>query len=115
MESDLPTKRNRVAVLRRPVLRSINQRPDDEVTLYFVQCETTKLIKIGLTTGLRTRLSTMRGCCPTVLTLLAHFEGTRSQEAELHRRFAAHRAHREWFYPDQEILSYIEQLSLKVA
>ena len=108
-------KRVRIATNRRSVLYTIRHKPDDPRTIYFIQCETTGLIKIGLANDVRSRLSTMQGCCPTKLNLIAHFDGLRSQERELHLRFAEHKARGEWFKPAPDILEYIVGLNFHAA
>jgi hypothetical protein len=42
------------------------------------------------------------------LTVLAAFPGSRSEERELHKRWAHHRITREWFRPAPEILAAID-------
>lgn len=78
--------------------------------IYFVQGQRTGMIKIGHSDVVKTRLTTLRTGSPERLRVLALMDGTRHDEQELHRRFAAHRSHGEWFHPRDELLLFIERL-----
>jgi hypothetical protein len=60
-------------------------------------------LKIGVTTNVRSRMTSLRGSSPVPLDLLAHINGGRTLEAHLHERFRAHRLHGEWFEDRPEI------------
>lgn len=48
--------------------------------------------------------------CPFPITVLAYMPGGLDEESELHKRFAAFRAHGEWFHATDELLAYIEEV-----
>ena len=88
---------------------STRERKEARGTVYFIQDED-GFIKIGFTTNLDQRLSSLRTAARQRLTLLATEEATAQRERDLHRRFAAHRVRREWFRPDLELRSLIDSL-----
>lgn len=71
------------------------------MTIYFVQGENFGPVKIGYTSALdaRDRLSQLQTGSPVRLVLAAQRPGSHHDERELHRRFAQHRLHGEWFTP----------------
>lgn len=77
--------------------------------VYFVQAETLGLIKIGAASTVGSRLCNLQVGSPNRLKLLAVMfsENALLLEAELHGRFAKHRAHGEWFRPVPELLAFI--------
>jgi hypothetical protein len=78
--------------------------------IYYIQVG--KLIKIGHTESLRSRLSAY----PPDARLLATEPGTVSTEAQRHREFAADLRHRrEWFAPSSALLAHIAALKSKAA
>jgi hypothetical protein len=77
-----------------------------EPIVYFIACGD-DLIKIGHTTNLRSRLSALRTATPKELRVLLAIPGTRDDEQELHRKFEAHRAGREWFSRCDAIAEFI--------
>src|SRR4030095_5826505 len=81
--------------------------PKARTRIYFIQCQTTKRIKIGLATDIPVRLAVIQALCPTQLILLTSIQGSHWAEAELHRRFADARLHGEWFSPVPELLCLI--------
>ena len=77
-----------------------------EPIIYFLACGD-YLIKIGHTTNLPSRLRSLRTATPKELRVLLVIPGTRDDEQELHRKFDAHRAGREWFFRCDAILEFI--------
>jgi hypothetical protein len=77
-----------------------------EPIVYFIACGDA-LIKIGHTTNLRSRLRSLRTATPKELRVLLVIPGTRDDEQELHRKFEAHRAGREWFSRCAAITEFI--------
>ena len=77
-----------------------------EPIIYFIACGD-DLIKIGHTTNLPSRLRSLRTATPQELRVLLVVPGTRDDEQELHRKFAAHRAGREWFSRCDAITEFI--------
>lgn len=86
----------------------VKQRPKTPV-VYFIRAET-GLIKIGHTNYIASRMVTLVGQSPVTLELLATVHGSQMDERAYHARFAAHRAHGEWFEPAPAILEEIARL-----
>lgn len=76
--------------------------------IYFLQCQTTKLIKIGITNNVKNRVTDIQVSCPTKLVLIGSVPGHRSFEYSLHQRFADARVRGEWFSPVPELLEFIK-------
>jgi Meiotically up-regulated gene 113 len=83
-----------------------NEMAAREPIVYFIACGD-DLIKIGHTTNLRSRLRSLRTATPKELRVLLVIPGTRDDEQELHRKFEAHRAGREWFSRCNAITEFI--------
>lgn len=77
--------------------------------IYFFQAEGVGHIKIGFTDGTDAsfRLADLQTGSPVPLRLLGTMPGTADDEKNLHRRFAAHRVHGEWFLPVPDLLALI--------
>ena len=81
-----------------PPARIVNPR---QGTVYYVQVGSH--VKIGWTADMETRMRN-----PPNSTLLAQHPGTRKDEAQMHRRFAADRTHgREWYVPSASLTRHI--------
>lgn len=78
--------------------------------VYFAQAVSGGPIKIGVSRDISARLATLQTGSPLILRILGFQEGSRAIEAALHRRFAAHHVHNEWFEPCEALLGYIEGL-----
>lgn len=91
------------------VLRS-NEVQANYTRLYFMGIEPAGPVKIGITYDITRRLRHIQMACPYEVSLIADFPGSRSIEAELHRRFAAHRMKGEWFNRVDEIMDEIDRL-----
>jgi len=69
------------------------------------------LVKIGRTSNVRVRLRKLQKTSPVELQLLLVLrrgsDDAKTLEAELHRRFAEHRRHGEWFEPHPNLLNFI--------
>lgn len=82
--------------------------------IYFIQCQSTQLIKIGFTEGdPEHRLGSLQTGSAAGLLLLFTMPGGRDQEKELHKQFLASRERGEWFRPTHEVLSFIVGESAK--
>ncbi len=77
----------------------------NQILTYFIQAYPSGLIKIGITTNIDQRFSGLTSGCSEKLQILGLFSGDR--EREFHKKFAAHHAHHEWFFPGEPILSFI--------
>jgi hypothetical protein len=62
-----------------------------------------KLVKIGFTENLRTRLSAISSHSPVPLEFVGHMPGGRELELHLHERFAASHFSGEWFVETDEM------------
>lgn len=74
---------------------------DARTHVYFV--EGAGLVKIGFAARATHRFFSMLTGCPIPLSLLASMRGGPTVENQLHRRFAADRAHGEWFRRSPEL------------
>jgi hypothetical protein len=90
--------------------RSADPRPAVPTFVYFLQRESGGAIKIGVAGDIKKRMSALQTAFPDRLRVLGTQSGGRDEETALHRRFAAHRLHGEWFAPAPELLAYIEGL-----
>jgi len=76
--------------------------------IYFIQENTSFLIKIGYTNGDgANRIKALQTGNPNTLTVLAEIPGTMEEEKQLHARFAADRVAGEWFKPSPGLLRYL--------
>ncbi len=87
-------------------------RRDRPSFVYFIQCESTSLIKVGFASDPWQRLSSLQVGSPTRLELLAWQEGTRQDETKLHEQFAGYRVRGEWFKPGPEVMAHIAKIAL---
>ena len=99
-----------------PAIRQLEENtgdsPEGKVdtlgSVYFIQGEVTKLIKIGYTNNVQKRLKALQQS--EELTLLKQIdEVTRAYETELHQRFSHLCARGEWFRPKKELLDFIHK------
>lgn len=77
--------------------------------VYFIQAGECGPVKVGFTSNLKERLDALQVGHPENLRLLGARQGGPAEEAELHRRLAAHRVRGEWFAPAPEVLSAVEE------
>jgi hypothetical protein len=77
--------------------------------VYFIGTDPSisKLVKIGQTVNLRTRLNHLRANCPVPLHLIAAVPNHGKTEEEFHQVFADLRAHNEWFDLGEDPLTTI--------
>lgn len=81
----------------------------DSRSVYFIEAEN-GLIKIGVAASPKERMRTLRTMSPVSLRLVLVLPGLGAAgEADLHRRFAEHRSHGEWFRPAPELVAYIRE------
>jgi len=67
-------------------------------------------IKIGTTHSVAKRLRALQCGSPIPLRVLVHFPGDAVTESALHQRFAALRAHGEWFRAEQPLLDFVAEM-----
>lgn len=82
--------------------------------VYLIQADC-DLVKIGWTTDLAARFSSLRSSVPQHLELLRQFDGGRATERWLHKRFSDRRVGGEWFEFCPEMLTVIPPDELPVA
>lgn len=87
--------------------RYLRHDPRQKTTVYFIQCQVTRLIKIGIAGNVAKRFRKLQTQSPTDLALLKTMTGGRALEAELHAMFAEHRHHGEWFSPHDDLMKYL--------
>lgn len=80
-----------------------------EGTIYFVQAECGGPVKIGFTVDVDERVKALQCGSPFPLRVVATRPGTLGTEAELHRRFARHRLHGEWFEASDDIERFLQK------
>lgn len=81
-----------------------------DTVVYFVQGELNCNIKIGSTSNLKRRLSSLQNSSPTPLTLLCSVPGSKSTETRFHDWFQPYRLWGEWFSPAPELTGFIDQV-----
>lgn len=103
-----------MAGIKREWVRLVKNEPKGQpwkdTIVYFIQCQTTMLIKIGFAGDPMSRLSNLQCGSPTKLRIVAQVRKPQIYEKELHEKFAAHRRHGEWFFPGMELLEFIEAI-----
>ena len=81
--------------------------------VYFIQSANDGPIKIGYTTNVQRRLQELQTANPEELTLLHYTTGGRRFELYLHEKFREYNKRDEWFFPNIEIIKYIEKLKIE--
>lgn len=77
---------------------------------YFVGCREHQLVKIGVTTQLKNRMSALRNTSPVPIKLFAVVYGWPGIEDHFHEKFKQYRKHGEWFELADEIAECIEDI-----
>jgi len=75
--------------------------------IYFIKSEN-GLVKIGRTSHLLNRLSSLKNSSPCKISLIYSENGGLKKEKELHTLFKKYHHHGEWFKLSKEILDYID-------
>lgn len=83
------------------------------MAVYVIEAVGLGVVKIGHAKDVAERLDSLRTACPVELRVIRVFEGGPREERLLHRRFAAHRHRREWFFADA-VLEEIKAVDLEV-
>lgn len=78
--------------------------------VYLLFDRATKLLKIGTTGNIRSRIRTLRSSSPSGknIILLAYCAGNASEEKHFHNRFHHLRLHGEWFKPHTDITDFFK-------
>lgn len=77
--------------------------------VYFIQAVSGGPIKIGTSSDVEQRLSTLQCASPVKLRIIGLISGGIHHEAALHRRLAVHRLHGEWFADAPEVLAAVAE------
>lgn len=104
-----PSKRYLVA---RGLLPKVQRaRPTATVEVYFIRAATVGLIKIGKADNARTRFRNLQMMSPDTLILMGVMVCNEGGVLErvLHRRFAEHRRHGEWFAASDDLIAFIRE------
>lgn len=78
--------------------------------VYFIQCNSTKNIKIGKSINVHERMKQIKGMTPSGIDLLATIDGDTDVEANLHKKFNKYSVHGEWFKPSRELMDFIKSI-----
>lgn len=78
--------------------------------VYFIRCQTTGLVKIGLSDNPWSRLSKIQSDNPGELDMLAIAGGGRDFEAAVHRMFGPDHVRGEWFKWSPALAAFIDTL-----
>jgi hypothetical protein len=68
------------------------------------------MVKIGQASNIASRMNEIQSSCPYRIRLLAVVADDDRAELALHRRFSAHRRHREWFDAADEIVDFVRRV-----
>jgi hypothetical protein len=79
--------------------------------VYVIQAEDGP-VKIGHSTNVRRRMSTLQISSPVPLSLVAVLSGDRTTEKEMHARFAGSHKHGEWFDLDDAVIDELRGQSI---
>jgi hypothetical protein len=79
------------------------------VWIYFLRAQTINRIKIGQTRNLQKRLRDLANMNGDDTELLGVISDQCATESQLHQMFARDRAQGEWFYPSNELLTFIKK------
>lgn len=79
-------------------------------TIYVVEANGLEVVKIGITSDLKSRLNTIKANCPRPIKLLVAIpDATTQQKNYLHDLFKQVRSHDDWFGMSNEVVSFIER------
>lgn len=102
-----------------PLLPKPSRLPQRKGRVYFIEAVGAGRIKIGFTSDrtVDARRRSLQTASPFPLRVIYDFDGSMQDEANLHKRFASHRAvpGTEWFHDAHEIRAHIAWLSEVIA
>jgi hypothetical protein len=105
----LSTKESRLLYLQTTNWIELVESPKKSF-VYFILDTGNKLIKIGFSKSVEARLNNLQMGNINALRLLAVCEGARTEENQLHKKFARHRVRSEWHKDCKEIRDFIAAL-----
>lgn len=77
--------------------------------VYFMHAPVVRLVKIGATSSLNSRLLALQNGSPVPLTLLGCLDGGKEVEKSLHTQWAILRSHGEWFHETDDLMAFIRK------
>lgn len=77
-------------------------------TVYFIAAADVAMIKIGKTTDLKKRFSTLKTMSPVPLELACRIEYDDGLERRIHEYLAEYRSHGEWFHATKEVVDFMK-------
>lgn len=83
--------------------------------VYFLKSKQTKLIKIGTTKNLKTRMMTIESAGGHDLDVLLLLRGYFDIEKTLHEKFASSRVKGEWFQASPKILEFVKKAKEQIS
>lgn len=83
--------------------------PGPKTRVYFIRAVESGKIKIGFTSKLPERFTSIMTSCPEPVELLGSIAGTLADEQALHVRFAHIRHVGEWFRGEHDLLDFIRE------
>lgn len=87
----------------------IRKACNEDSYLYFIEAVDSGFIKIGRSLNPELRLKQLEAGSPNQLVILGKVSGGSELEAELHKRFSAHRERGEWFRATRELRDFIKE------
>lgn len=88
---------NRRLHLRKRYEAALDRAGNPQPWIYVIGCDEVRVVKIGISCNLQSRLVTMQTGSPVALRLLWKMPGSLDMEQDLHEYFHAYRKHGEWF------------------
>lgn len=77
--------------------------------IYFIQVGNDGDIKIGYSTNIKSRMSTLQTSIPVTIKLLGYICGDITIEKELHKKFRIFKVKGEWFKCTKDIIDFINE------
>jgi len=81
--------------------------------IYFIHALGTNRLKIGWASDLPIRFHWLSCASPFPLLLICTIPGTRSDEADMHKRFSHLRVHNEWFIYSNELKEFTDNVKTR--
>lgn len=106
------TERLKAEAIRRGIRPHGGKRETKPQDVYFIATRYSRMIKIGLARNPQGRLASLQTASPEPLDLLKVLPGVgREGEARLHERLDGSRSHGEWFFPTDEVMAAVTEVT----